>query len=93
MTDTTRVSPASYSVPLSAQPRFNGVAIAAFIVVFFASVVGLVLGYVALSQIKQTQESGRGLALAAVILGSIGTVGAILLVGLFLVGTFVLKLY
>jgi uncharacterized membrane protein len=68
-------------------------AIAAFIVVFFASVVGLVLGYVALNQIKQTQESGHGLALAAVILDWIGTIGAVLLVGLFLVGTFVLKLY
>lgn len=93
MTDTTRVSPSPYSAVQSAQPRFNGMAIAALIVVFFASVVGLVLGYVALNQIKQTQESGRGLALAAVILGWIGTVGAVLLVGLFLVGAYVLKLY
>jgi peptidyl-prolyl cis-trans isomerase B (cyclophilin B) len=91
--DTTRVSSPSYSASQNVQPRFNAMAIAAFIVVFFASVVGLVLGYVALSQIKHSHENGRGLALAAVILGWVGTIGAILLVGLFLVGTFVLKLY
>jgi peptidyl-prolyl cis-trans isomerase B (cyclophilin B) len=93
MTDTARVSPSAYSAPPSATPRYNGMALAAFIVVFFASVVGLVLGYVALGQIKRTHESGRGLALAAVVLGWIGTVGALLLVALFVIGTAVLKLY
>jgi hypothetical protein len=36
------------------------------------SVLALVFGYIALSQIKQRQQSGRGLAIAGVTLGWIG---------------------
>ncbi len=43
--------------------------IVAFILAFFVSIVGIILGFVALSQIKRTGEQGRGLALAAVIIG------------------------
>ncbi|MFI5061654.1 MAG: DUF4190 domain-containing protein [Actinomycetales bacterium] len=51
------------------QPRYNTLAIVAFILAFFVSIVGIILGFVALSQIKRTGEQGRGLALAAVIIG------------------------
>ncbi|MGR2753308.1 DUF4190 domain-containing protein [Agromyces arachidis] len=44
----------------------------AFITVWFTGILGLVFGYMALSQIKRTGERGHGLALAAVILGWIG---------------------
>lgn len=93
MTEVTRTSPYSYTDLSALRPRFNGMAVAAFAVVFFASVVGLVLGYVALSQIRQTQESGRGLALAAVILGWIGTVGFLLLAVLLAAGSWFFRLY
>lgn len=53
--------------------RTNGLAIASLIVVFFSSIVGLILGHVALGQINRTGEHGRGLALAAVIIGWVST--------------------
>lgn len=51
----------------------NGLAIASLIVVFFSSIIGLILGHVALHQINRTGEQGRGLALAAVIIGWVTT--------------------
>jgi hypothetical protein len=52
--------------------RWNTLAILAFVLVWPTVIVGLVLGHIALSQIKRTGERGRGLALAAVIIGWIG---------------------
>lgn len=62
-----------YSQPYGApaQPGWNTMAIVAFVVTFFVSIVGIILGFIALSQIKRTGEQGRGLALAAVIIGFI----------------------
>jgi hypothetical protein len=61
------------------QPPTNGMAIAALVtscVMLVScmplSVVGAVLGHIARRQIRETGESGDGLALAAVILGWIG---------------------
>ena len=76
-----------------ARPPLNGMAVGAFISVFFVSTVGLVLGYVALGQIKQTGEGGRGLALAAVILGWISVGFVVLVLGGWFIGGAVLKLY
>ncbi|WES64075.1 DUF4190 domain-containing protein [Microbacter sp. GSS18] len=53
----------------ASQPGFNIFAILSIIFVWFAGVLGLIFGYIALSQIKKTGERGRGLALASVILG------------------------
>lgn len=96
MTDQGQRSPyqpqPSYLVQ-GARPPVNGMAIGAFIAVFFVSIVGLVLGYVALGQIKQTGEGGRGLALAAVILGWISVILTVLLVVGFIAGSAVFKLY
>jgi peptidyl-prolyl cis-trans isomerase B (cyclophilin B) len=55
--------------PPSNQPGYNTMSIVAFILAFFISVVGVILGFVALSQIKRTGEQGHGLALAAIIIG------------------------
>jgi uncharacterized membrane protein len=52
-----------------AQPGYNTMSIVAFILAFFISVVGVILGFVALSQIKKSGEQGRGLAVAAIIIG------------------------
>ncbi|MBO0983055.1 DUF4190 domain-containing protein [Rathayibacter sp. ZW T2_19] len=49
--------------------RYNILAIIGFIASFFVSVVGIVLGFIALSQIKRTGEKGRGLAIAAIVIG------------------------
>ena len=52
--------------------HFNTLAILAFVLVWPTVIVGLVLGHIALSQIKRTGERGHGLALAAVIIGWVG---------------------
>lgn len=58
--------------------RYNILAIIGFIASFFVSVVGIVLGFIALSQIKRTGEKGRGLAIAAIVIGF-----AALIIGIF----------
>lgn len=50
-------------------PPTNAAAVIGFIGVFFISLLGIILGHVALSQIKRRGESGRGFAIAALILG------------------------
>jgi uncharacterized protein YacL len=49
--------------------RTNVLAIVGLILAIFFPIVGAIVGHVALSQIKKTGEEGRGLALAAVIVG------------------------
>ncbi|GGL77440.1 membrane protein [Streptomyces fumigatiscleroticus] len=68
--------PPSYPAhgPFSPPAPVNGVAIAALVlgVLCFLPAVGLVLGLVALGQIKKRGERGKGLAVAGSVLSSIG---------------------
>jgi Domain of unknown function (DUF4190) len=57
--------------------RTNPLAIASLISSFFISLVGIILGHIALSQIKRTGEGGRGLAIAGLVIGYIGLVAGI----------------
>jgi hypothetical protein len=41
---------------------------------FIGSIVGIVLGVVALNQIKQTREGGHGLAIAGIAVGALSLV-------------------
>ncbi|UTT62878.1 DUF4190 domain-containing protein [Microcella humidisoli] len=54
-------------------PRTNTLALVGFIASFMIPVVGIVLGIMAGRQIALTNEGGRGLARAAVIVGAVGT--------------------
>lgn len=58
----------------------NVFAILAIVTVWFTGILGLVFGYVALSQIKRTGERGAGLAKAAVVLGWIAVAIAVAIV-------------
>lgn len=61
-----------YQQPYQGAPAargYNTMAIVGFILAFFVNIVGIILGFVALSQIKRTGEQGRGLAIAAIIIG------------------------
>ncbi|MFI8191008.1 DUF4190 domain-containing protein [Streptomyces sp. NPDC085946] len=62
--------------PYGAPPALNGLAIAALVlgVLCFLPAVGLVLGLVALRQIKRRGERGRGMAVAGSVLSSVGLV-------------------
>ena len=53
----------------SARGETNTVAIAALISSFFIGPAGVILGHIALTQIKTTRQGGRGLAIAAVVVG------------------------
>ncbi|MBX3094321.1 MAG: DUF4190 domain-containing protein [Cryobacterium sp.] len=52
--------------------KMNTLAIAAFVLAFFVSIAAVVLGHIALSQIRRTNEQGWGLAYAGVFLGYLG---------------------
>lgn len=62
----------------------NRLAPVALILAVLVPVAGAVLGHVTLRQIAQTGEGGRGLALAATIVGWVGTVAWFVFWGVFL---------
>jgi hypothetical protein len=75
-------APPQYGAPQYGQPQYgqpqyggypvqrgtNGFAIASLICAFFCSPLGIIFGFVAKSQIKQTHEGGDGLATAGIVL-------------------------
>jgi uncharacterized protein YacL len=67
----------SYGAPAS--QKTNVLAIVSLVSSFFISIVGIITGHIALSQIKKTGEQGRGLAIAGLIIGYIGLVVGIIL--------------
>lgn len=58
--------------------KTNLLAILSLVGAFVFSLAGLVLGIIALKQIKQTGEKGRGLALAGIIISSLSIVISII---------------
>jgi hypothetical protein len=59
---------------------FNGFAIASFVCAFLCSILGLVFGFVALSQIKERNERGQGLAIAGIVISIVSIIIGIALV-------------
>lgn len=73
--------PTPYTAPpAGAGARTNTLAIIALIAAFVVAPVGIVLGFIAQGQIKQTGEAGAGLAKAGIILGIVFTILYILLI-------------
>jgi lipopolysaccharide export LptBFGC system permease protein LptF len=70
-------------------PSTNTTAILAFVFVWFFCPVSIVLGHVALRQIRQTGEGGAPLAKAALILGYVFTALAVLLVCVAAIGALI----
>jgi hypothetical protein len=69
----------SYPPPPPAGSRTNGLAVASLVlgIVWLCgvgSILALIFGCVALSRIKRTGEGGRGMAIAGIVLGSIGAI-------------------
>ena len=63
-------APYAYGYPPA--PRTNPLAIVSFVSAFVMSIVAVITGHIALSQIKRTGEGGRGFALAGLIIGYAG---------------------
>lgn len=59
------------------EPKYNLFSLISFISAFFMSVLAVVMGHMALSEIRKTGERGRGLALAGLILGYLGTLAGL----------------
>ncbi|TQF74354.1 DUF4190 domain-containing protein [Rhodococcus spelaei] len=57
-----------YGAPIRSQST-NVFAILALVFGFLGGVLAIIFGHIALSQIKRTGESGRGLAIAGLVLG------------------------
>jgi len=74
MIDATSARPSSRLAPL------------ALVLAILVPIAGAVLGHITLRQIDQNGESGRGLALAAVIIGWVGTTAWFAFWGIFLAG-------
>ena len=64
----------------------NGMAIASLVCAFLIPIVGLILGIISLGKIKTSGEGGRGLAMAGIIISSIGMVLGLIFVILFFIG-------
>ena len=58
----------------------NALAIASLVCAFLFAPLGIVLGYLSLSQIKRSGEDGRGLAIAGLVVGYVVTVATIMAV-------------
>jgi Domain of unknown function (DUF4190) len=81
--------PGGYGHPEDIRPPTNRLAIASlvssftgFLLCFVGSILAIILGVVALRQIKQTRQDGYGMAVAGIVIG-IGTLLATLIVALF----------
>lgn len=75
MTDVTpppAPEPTPYAAPAAGRPT-NTMAIVALIAAFVVPLAGIIVGHIALGQIKKTGEAGHGLALAGTVLGYVFT--------------------
>jgi hypothetical protein len=93
--------PPAQTVPAGVQPaRWNAFAIAALVlgiiwIYWIGSILALVFGYIAKSQIEESggREQGMGLAIAGIVLGWVGVAILVLIVLLFLLGAITLSVW
>ncbi|MCW2661515.1 MAG: hypothetical protein JWP83_2667 [Mycobacterium sp.] len=70
--------PPQYGYPPPQSPGTNAMAIASlvcslfgWVCLFIGALLGVIFGFVALSQIKRTGQRGRGMAIAGIVIGSV----------------------
>ncbi|GAA0998202.1 DUF4190 domain-containing protein [Subtercola frigoramans] len=75
-------TPAPYTAgPSPVAAKTNVISIVALVLSIIGfTVVGIILGFVGLNQVKKTGEAGRGLAIAAIVIGFIELVLGIILI-------------
>jgi len=85
--------PPPYPYPAYAAPGTNGLAIAALVLgilwlYWVGSILAVIFGHIALSQIRHSHQGGRGLAIAGLVLGYVGLALLLLfIIGVVAVGT------
>jgi len=85
--------PPPYPYPAYATPGTNGLAIAALVLgilwlYWVGSILAVIFGHIALSQIHHSRQGGRGLAIAGLVLGYVGlALLALFIIGAVVVGT------
>ena len=63
-------APAAPAAPAATTEKWNVLSIVAFVLSIIGfNIVAIILGFIGLSQVKKTGERGRGLAIAAIIIG------------------------
>ncbi|MGA1837552.1 DUF4190 domain-containing protein [Herbiconiux sp. 11R-BC] len=76
----TEPTPAYAPAPVPAQ-KTNVLSIVALVLSILSfNIIAVIIGAIALSQIKKTGESGRGLAIAGIIIGAIGVIFWIIII-------------
>jgi hypothetical protein len=66
--------------PAPASQKYNVLAIISLVTsIIGVSLAGIICGHIALSQIKRTGESGRGMAIAGTVIGYVGLVAGIVI--------------
>ena len=72
----------AYPQPYGQAPadKYNVLAIVSLVSAFFISLVAIITGHIALSQIKKTGEKGRGLAIGGLVLGYLGVLAGIIVI-------------
>ena len=80
-------SPVPAQQPAAPAEKWNVLSIVGFILSLLGfNVIAIVIGFIGLSQVKKTGERGRGLAIAAIIIGFVSIViGIIVLISVFAV--------
>lgn len=76
----------STEVAAGTPPKTNTLAVLSLVFSFFFQLVGLILGIIALKQIKEKGEEGRGLAIAGIIISIVGMVFTLILLTLIIIG-------
>lgn len=67
-------TPQPYNNAGASVAKTNTLAIVGFILAFVINIAGVVVSIIALNQIKQTGEKGRGLAIAGIIIGALSLI-------------------
>jgi hypothetical protein len=70
----------SVYTPLPAAHKTNVLAVISLVSAFFAGLVGIITGHVALSQIKRTRERGRGLAVGGIVIGYVNALATVVVI-------------
>ena len=68
------------------QEKSSTISIVAFILSFFTTIIGFILSIVALSKIKKNEASGKGFAVAGMVISSVKMVGLVAVIILIAVG-------